>query len=235
MVVTHLLLVQNWVWPQIFTLDGPLWSVAVECQIYIFFPLLVILWCRSRWLALGIAFVAAHGLLCATHHRGNANFLFLFAEGMLGAELAYSTRNLRWLGPITLLSVAGYLASLGGPYVITDIFIGLSTALLMAYLTRHRLHWGNRLLAWKPLACIGTFSYSVYLIHSFFQFAARRWLFGHGHPSRGFMALVLVFAVAPVAVAASYGFHVLFERPFMSQRRQFAEKAERMEAVQSAT
>lgn len=95
MVISHVLLVQNWVRPQSFTLDGPLWSVAVECQIYILFPLLVMLWRRSRWLALGLAFMFAHSLLYATRHGGNANFLFLFAEGMLGAELAFSKLKLR--------------------------------------------------------------------------------------------------------------------------------------------
>lgn len=129
------------------------------------------------------------------------------------------------------MSIAGYLVSLRGPYVITDIFVGLGTALAMAHLARHPAHWGNMLLGWKPLAWIGTFSYSVYLIHSFFQLAARRWLLAHGHPSREFTALVLVFVIGPIAVAASYGFHVLFERPFMSHRRQLAEKVDRVKAV----
>jgi peptidoglycan/LPS O-acetylase OafA/YrhL len=234
MVVSHLLMIQNWIHSQVFTLDAPLWSVAVECQIYVLFPLVVILWRRSRWVALFVAFVVAHGVLYATHHGGNANFLFLFVEGMLGAELAFSKQNLRWLGPVTLLSIASYLVSLGGPYVIKDIFVGLSTALLMAYLTRHRSHWGNRLLGWKPLAWIGTFSYSIYLIHSFFQLAAKRWLI-QLHLSHGALSLFLVGVVGPIAVAASYGFHVVFERPFMSQRRQLTEKSDRIEVVQCST
>jgi peptidoglycan/LPS O-acetylase OafA/YrhL len=233
MVISHLLLVQNWVPSQVFTLDGPLWSIAVECQIYLLFPLLVILWRRSRLLSLFVAFIAAHGVLYATHHAGSANFLFLFAEGMLGAELAFSKRNLTWLGPVTMLSAAGYFVSLGGPYVITDILVGLSTALLLAYLTQHHEHWGNKVLGWKPLAWIGTFSYSIYLIHSFFQFAFKRWVFAYGHPSHGHMAMFMVGFVGPIAVAASYGFYVLFERPFMSQRRQLSERVDRMKTVQS--
>jgi peptidoglycan/LPS O-acetylase OafA/YrhL len=70
-------------------------------------------------------------------------------------------------------------------------------------------------------------------IHSFFQFAFKRWVFAHGHPSHGYMAMFMV-GVSPIAVAASYGFHVLFERPFMSQRRQLAEEVDRIETVQSA-
>jgi peptidoglycan/LPS O-acetylase OafA/YrhL len=229
MLVSHLLLVQNWVLGQVYTLDGPLWSIAVECQIYVLFPLLVILWRRAgRWLALFVIFVLAHSLLYATHHGGSANFLFLFGEGMLGADLAFSERSRRWLGPATLLSFAGYCwCSLYPKYVVTDIFIGLSTALLMAYLTQHRHHWGNKLLGWKPLAWVGTFSYSLYLVHSFFQVPLKRWILardiGHLAESHGTMALFMIVVVAPIAIAASYGFHVVFERPFMSPGRQKAE------------
>jgi peptidoglycan/LPS O-acetylase OafA/YrhL len=232
MILSHLLLVQNWIPGQNFTLDGPLWSIAVECQIYLLFPLLVLLWRKGgKWLTLSLTFVLAHGVLYATHHGGYANFLFLFVEGMLGAELAFSAKYKRSLGVATLLSFTAYLVCLAvsrTPYPITDIFIGLSSALMMAYLTQYPDHWGNALLGWKPLAWVGTFSYSVYLIHSFLQMAVRRWILasnaGHLADSRGQMAAVMVFLVAPLAVAASYGFHVLFERPFLSPGRQRVEQ-----------
>ena len=44
--MTHLLLIHNLfpnTKPQI---NGPFWSIAVECQIYLFFPLLVLFWRR---------------------------------------------------------------------------------------------------------------------------------------------------------------------------------------------
>jgi peptidoglycan/LPS O-acetylase OafA/YrhL len=229
--VSHLLLVQNWTPSQVFTLDGPLWSIAVECQIYVLFPLLVLLWRRGgKWLTLSAAFVVAHGILYATHHGGNANFLFLFAEGMLGAELAFSGKYKRWLGVATLFSFSAYLLCLQvrAPYVLSDILIGLSTALLMAYLTQYREHWGNKILGWKPLAWIGTFSYSLYLVHSFLQMAIRRWVLSsnvaHLADSRGEMAAVMVFLIAPIAVAVSYVFHVIFERPFVSTNRKRIEQ-----------
>jgi peptidoglycan/LPS O-acetylase OafA/YrhL len=232
MVVSHLLLVQNWIPNQMFTLDGPLWSVAVECQIYVLFPLLVLLWRRGgKWLVLFVSFVLAHGILHVTNHHGSANFLFLFVEGMLGAELAFSGEHKRWLGAATLLSFAVYMLFLQIPrmsYVITDISVGLSTALLMAYLTQYREHWGNKILGWRPLAWIGTFSYSLYLVHSFFQVAAARWILssnvGDLANSHGKMAVVMIFLVTPVAIAASYSFHIIFERPFVSPNRQRVEQ-----------
>ncbi len=225
-VVSHIFLFQNWIPADVFTLDGPLWSIAVECQIYLVFPLLVLLWRRAgKWAALLITFVVAHGLLYLVHHRGSVNFLFLFAEGVLGAELAFSNQYRRWLGPGILLCLIGYLLT---DQYRRDIFTGLGIGLLMTYLVQNREHWGNRLLGWKPLAWIGTFSYSIYLLHSFFQVLVHRWAFSAGvkslTESRPAMLALMVFLVSPIAVVASYGFHLLFERPFINQERKRAEE-----------
>ncbi len=219
-VVSHLLLIQNWIPSGLYTLDNPLWSIAVECQIYLIFPLLVLLWKKKgKWVTLLVSFVVAQAIFHATHGVGNSNLLFLFTEGMLGAELACSDRPAKWLGPATLLSFLGYLLT---ARAIRDFFIGLSVALLMAFLTKNREHMGNRLLEWKPLTRVGTFSYSVYLIHSLFQVLAHRWMVGAGHrhlPESPLATIALIaFIVSPVAIAASYGFHLIFERPFMSRK-----------------
>jgi peptidoglycan/LPS O-acetylase OafA/YrhL len=224
-ILSHVFLFQNWVSADTYTFDGPLWSIGVECQIYLFFPLFVLLWRKTgRWLPLLVSFVLAHGALYLTHGSGSVNFLFLFTEGMLGAELAFSTQYKRWLGPATLISLLAYLLTIRA---VKDIFVGLTTGLLMAYLTQNREHWGNRLLGWKPLAWVGTFSYSIYLIHSFPQVLVHRWAFSIGikslTESRGAMLALMTFLVSPIAVAASYLFHIVFERPFMSQSRKKAE------------
>ena len=228
-VVSHIFLFQNWIPSELYTLDGPLWSIAVECQLYLFFPLLVMLWRKSgTWVTLAVSFIVAHAIFDVTHGLGNSNFLFLFTEGMLGAKLAFSdrsTRSTRWLGPATLLSFLGYLLTVRAT---KDLFIGLSVGLLMAYLTQNRAHWGNLVLGWKPLAWVGTFSYSVYLIHSFFQVLAYRWVvtanFRQLPQSPGATAALLAFVVSPIAVAASYVFHLSFERPFLSQEREKTEE-----------
>jgi peptidoglycan/LPS O-acetylase OafA/YrhL len=226
-VVSHLFLIQNWIPSELYTLDGPLWSIAVECQLYLVFPLLVLLWRKSgTWVTLTVSFIVAHAIFHATHALGNSNFLFLFTEGMLGAKLAFSDRHTRWLGPATLLSFLGYLLTVRAT---RDIFIGLSIGLMMAYLTQNREHWGNLVLGWKPLVWVGTLSYSVYLIHSFFQVLAHRWLvsanFLQLHKSPGATAALLAFVVSPIAIAASYVFHLGFERPFLNLERQKTEES----------
>jgi len=217
MLLSHLTLTQNWVHQDIYTLDGPLWSIAVECQIYLLFPIIVLLWRKTgRWPALAVVFLFSGALFKVTHGGGFANFLFLFAEGMLGAQLAMSHK--RW---ILLLSPI-YAIAIWLPlhYLLHEATVGMTTALLMAYLV-----WspsGNRILGSKWLVWGGSFSYSMYLVHSFFQVLAYR-LVARRHlnflteaPSH--MAVFMVLVVSPIAIAGSYGFHLIFERPFMTRK-----------------
>ncbi len=221
MVLSHLTLTQNWVRRDIFTLDGPLWSIAVECQIYLVFPIIVLLWRKTgRWAAMVLVFMFSSLLFKATHGGGFANFLFLFAEGMFGAQLAMSYK--RWIA--VLSPIYAMVIWLPLPYLLHEAAVGMTTALLMAYLV-----WspsGNNILGSKWLVWGGSFSYSMYLIHSFFQVLTYRLLvwkhvtFLTEAPSH--MAVFMVLAVVPIVIAGSYGFHLIFEKPFMTRKLDFS-------------
>jgi peptidoglycan/LPS O-acetylase OafA/YrhL len=210
------------------TLDGPLWSVAVECQIYLFFPLLVLLRKRlNRYVTLSLWLVAVYALGVLTGYHGYSFLLFVFAEGALGADLAFRPSSRRWLIPGVALCTILVFLSFDRSKRIEQIFIGLGIALLMAYLTQVHSSIGNKFLRWKPLAWVGTFSYSLYLIHAYMVIGPARWLNLHtkiwGNTSSGAHALFLVLLI-PVILLISYAFHLLFERPFMGTARQRAEK-----------
>jgi|ERR1700733_1241881 len=217
MLLSHLTLTQNWVHRDIFTLDGPLWSIAVECQIYVLFPIIVLLWRKTgRWAALAVIFVFSTVFFKVTHGGGFANFLFLFAEGMLGAQLAVSHK--RWI--LVLSPIYAIAIWLPLPYLLHEAAVGMTTALLMAYLV-----WspsGNRILGSKWLVWGGSFSYSMYLVHSFFQVlmyrlvAWRHLSFLIEAPSH--MAIFMVLVVFPIAIAGSYGFYLIFEKPFVTRK-----------------
>jgi len=228
MVWSHLALVQNWMPDQMMTLDGPLWSIAVECQIYLFFPLLVLL--RRRFGPMGTTLlwlVAVELLMVATRHGGDSGLLLPFEFGMIGADLAYRPAGRRWLVPCALIASVGVAVSHSRSVGLSNSLVGVAAALWMAYLAQVRGNLANRILGWKPLAWIGTFSYSLYLVHSYIQIGTGRWLAGHSTrwqlASTDERAGVLVL-LTPVILAASYGFHVVFERPFMGSARQRAER-----------
>jgi peptidoglycan/LPS O-acetylase OafA/YrhL len=166
----------------------------------------------GRCPTLAIAFIVANGVFYATHHHGFSNFLFLFCEGMLGCELV--GKRLGWA---FIASLTAYAAS---PVTFfSDALLGITVALGMAYLATNPKHPVASALSLRPLVYIGTFSYSIYLVHAYFQHFGyaqiSRW-----HLSAGAQAFLMIFALTPVIIAGSYLFHLAVERPFMSRKRQ---------------
>ena len=94
-IAAHLLLVHNWRPAYFQNIDGPLWSVATEWQIYFFLPFLLL----PLWRRFGLAFtiVAAFAVGLAPHFGLPAGrnldwacpwYLGLFALGMMGALIS---------------------------------------------------------------------------------------------------------------------------------------------------
>jgi len=76
----------------------------------------------------------------------------------------------------------------------------------------------KRFLQHDRIVGTGHFSYSIYLVHA--PILAVGWLFvveplGWSHNAS---FVLMIGAVAPVAVAASYAFYLVIERPFMNRR-----------------
>ncbi len=235
MIWSHVALVQNWIPKQAMTVDGPLWSIAVECQIYLFFPILVLLRHRlGRWVTLALWFILVQALARATHDGGYVGMLFIFAIGMLGADLAFRPASRPWLLPGIVLSTVVIFFTYDWHRTLAESLIGMATALLMAYLVQVRTSVGNRILGWKPLAWVGTFSYSVYLIHSYVEIGATRWcaryLYSWREASPAQHAVAYACMI-PVILLLSYIFHRFFERPFMGAARQRAEDRLRLETT----
>jgi peptidoglycan/LPS O-acetylase OafA/YrhL len=145
---------------------------------------------------------------------------------MLGADLAFRPEYRRWLVPGALLSAVGLFATFQWHKTIAESCLGLGIAFLMAYLTQVRSSIGNKILGWKPLAWIGTFSYSIYLVHSYIEIAPARWLNLHTNIWAAMTSAeqAAFFVVTfPAILLLSYAFHIVFERPFMGIKRQRAE------------
>jgi peptidoglycan/LPS O-acetylase OafA/YrhL len=158
------------------------WSLAVEEQYYIFFPLLMVLATRYmrhwRWLLLGLL-VLSFGLnIWAIKHKPEAAFFLLPMrawELLCGAMLAVAPSPKRplpsWLYQVISLSgfAAVALAMLG--FDKTTEFPGWAALLpvlgttAMIWANGHSGSWVGRVLSFKPLVAIGLISYSLYLWH----------------------------------------------------------------------
>ena len=158
------------------------WSLAVEEQFYLIFPLLLVLgrrWPRAR-LAAGLASLAAaslaYSIYCVKHHPSAAFFLLPSRtwELMLGALLVFlPTRNSqggRSWEVISALSLAAILAPCW-LYDSNTFFPGTAALLpcvgtaALIYANSQRQTLVSRCLSAPWLVGIGLISYSLYLWH----------------------------------------------------------------------
>lgn len=76
-------------------------------------------------------------------------------------------------------------------------------------------------LSWAPLVRLGTFAYSIYLIHIPLLWLSAGGLHRLGltdaHPIM--QALVLFFVVIPAIIVLAYGFFLVCEKPFLNTRK----------------
>ncbi|MGC0417747.1 acyltransferase family protein [Embleya sp. AB8] len=168
-----------------------LWSIAVEEQFYLFWPLLLVLVARGRNAGRNVAVVAAAGALVSPAlmidltdpidttrvYEGTDTRAFSLLLGALVAT-APATRAVARLGE----HVAGWISlalvcGIGAYWVVADgekspsLFQGgmflhaLAAAVLIACLTRAPGSHVGRVLGSTPLRWTGLLSYSLYLWH----------------------------------------------------------------------
>ena len=234
-VVTHLLLVQDF-FHESATINHVLWSVAVEWRIYFIFPLLLIWWKKAApsvitaimvAVSCAVAFVSEFTFGSPLHFH----YFGLFTMGIFACGIAYSRedyyvrwQNLPWNGIVLALTVVMLAANLIPvshgilmPLTIRDVIVGLWASSFLVLTSRQTDAWHHRLLSFKPLVFVGTFAYSIYLIHA--PLLQLLWQYAFPclalHPTRMLLALLLSL---PFIVGASYLFYLLFERPFLRGR-----------------
>lgn len=166
-VVSHLLLVHNLNGNWFGKLDGPLWSVGTEWQIYFLFPLLLAIWRRfGMALAVAFGFTLGYGIALGFLSAGIPDgfvacpyYLGLFALGMAaahragrGPQLSPAELRFRWpaqaaacvaLAALFLVADAklGLLSARGIPQrTILDAVVGFATAGFLLHCARVAAH-----------------------------------------------------------------------------------------------
>ena len=156
------------------------WSLAIEEQFYIGFPLLLVLLGRyaSRWRTAMVAGIAlgSFGLAVATQNNGDGFTFYLLPprawELFTGALLALGALPRITSRPLCEAIAAAGLAAIGFAVFTYDhdtTFPGM-TALAPVLGAAALIHCApgtqvGRLLALKPIVAIGLISYSLYLWH----------------------------------------------------------------------
>lgn len=218
--------------------NAAFWSMAVEAQLYLLFPLLLLIVRRFSaivMLAMVTVVVASVGIV-GPHVARVDTFVIqsppdlaaLFAVGMLaagivGASQARRSRPWHWFA---LAAAAPVLATIwwqGSVWTLDHLFwvdlaLGPTVACLLAGLATGRPAGLVRLLDARPIRNLGTSSYSLYLTHAPIVVLVYEKIVA-GRVSQGVPAFVVTLAIAlPLTIMFARVFASAFETPFLRLR-----------------
>ncbi len=223
--LAHALMVNNFYAPWRYKINGVLWSIAIEFQLYFLFPLIV--WAvwrfgRSWTVAAAAALVYPLVLLAPAFGQFHPWFLTLFALGIAGAHFAMSVeRTPERMARLRWVAVLAWVAAFAGCAAFKQIWVrdtcaGIGVTAMLVIGTWSRRSWVGRTFSLPGLVWLGAFSYSLYLMHHPFMqmlYAVRPAWFAT--PLRQVFYLFVV--AVPVIVALCWAFYWVFERPFVSR------------------
>lgn len=227
---------------------GHFWSLAIEEQFYLVWPLVIYAFRRQTLLRICVGCVAGALLarmvaeswgfssftftLCRMDSLTIGAFLALAARGPLGT-VGWSRKALRYAAVTLAASAPLYLLQTGTgaawvqvvKYTIVAILYG---AILAIAITSSGATPMGRFFRLAPLRQLGKYSYGLYVYHPMIiHFVDQR--FPHGPHSPAMMALK-----AGLIVAASLGAAVLswnvYEKHFLTLKRYFEYDDERVES-----
>ena len=234
-VVTNAVLVQDLVLAP--SPNRAFWSIAVEAQLYLVLPLLLLLVRRRGPVTMVIGVtsaVVALGLIAPHLSRlqqalvqAPPDLAALFALGVASVALTRpgsATRSWPWPW-LALAAAAAFLAGiwlLGSVRTLdhliwVDLALGPAVACLLVGLATGAPARLLRLLETRPVVALGSFSYSLYLVHAPVVVVVHERLVA-GRVGPGVPDFLVTAAVAvPLAVLLARSFAGVFERPWLRQ------------------
>lgn len=232
---SHVALVHNLNFDWAYRINGPMWSVATEWQIYFLFALMLLPLRRRVGMPLSIAvawllFGLPSVLLSNDYNLYWASpwFVGSFALGMYGADLGFAPTpgasvKARWPWRWLTLGSLAWIVAVAAvdpawPYVVVDFGISVFAFAWIGWCVEVSQSgaskgWVLRCLESRALVYIGGFSYSLYLVqHPLLRFSEKALNKLHvGHDAN---LLLHLFIVTPVVVLVAWVFSEFFERPF---------------------
>lgn len=233
-VIAHILMLHDLIAPT--QINYVYWSIALEFQLYLLFPLLIWIW-RKRGGNFTLVSIGGlvYGVMFFLELAGSdiippqfLGLIVFFVLGMYTATLVVNTQASRpqLMAPLLLVvSLAAVVAlcvywghaRAEENFSLLDSLVALATSSLIVLSCRHR-GYGKQLSS-PQLLRVGAFSYSLYLVHAPIIAVLDKYVVRQ-ITSDAEMRFVLLLAIAtPVCLGLAHRFYLWFERPFIFQQR----------------
>lgn len=217
--------------------NGAFWSIAIEAQLYLVLPLMLLIRRRCGAIALlgsvtaivvAIELLSSRVALVAMLQRLAPQMAALFAFGVVAAGAVVGrTRSRRlpwsWFALGCLAPALGLIVWQGRGWTLehyfwVDLAAGPAVSFLLIAVSLGR---PARLVRWldtRPIRRLGSFSYSLYLTHAPLVVVLCHFIVAP-HVTHGVPAFLVTLVVAvPVTLTVASVFAAIFERPFQRHR-----------------
>ncbi len=216
------------------------WSIALESQLYLCFPPLVLSWRRfgSTGTTIAAGFFTYATILSLERAQVRdippqfIGLCFDFVLGMLAATIVFSQQGL-W--PVLRRRFPWHFAAAGltllivffcyvwgfdtaeARFAFLDTLCAFATLSLLVAAGRRGENRLRDFLSLKPLVFTGTFSYSLYLIHAPLLQFIWQYALHPLHLGDTCEFVLLLLAGNPLILGAAYIFFLFGERPFLNR------------------
>lgn len=224
---------------------GHLWSLSVEEQFYLLWPLTLALAGRKRGIFIALLvclvapFIRLGDFVYFPSIRSQIGVRFetvadSLAMGCLLAgvrdALTYNRGYQRFLSsrlfvlvPLLTLGANDFLLNWKFRYTLEDTLMNVGIALCMDWSIRFKEHAAGRFLNWRPVAFVGVLSYSLYLWQQPFL---NRTVYSHA----------VIFPVNVVlAFGAALASYYFIEQPFLKLKKRFESRLVKIAVAKQAT
>ena len=165
-------------------------------------------------------------------------YWLLFTLGMLAASLAFSadscSQKIRERCPFGLLTTGFALLVLVLPHFqrkgsqipqfdwhlfLAEVLMGLAASCFLVAVSQQRRHPVRSFLESRPIVWLGTFAYSLYLVHAPLIQVVWQYMVNPLHLSAVKAFSLLVLLGLPLVVGISYIFFLIAEKPFIGYQK----------------